>query len=179
MTKEKVYDCFAAAEKDEEKGRKHKGLLFTQPELEEAKGFIIKARKNLELCAFYKEKGFDYKIPEEWFYVLYYCALAILAIFGVETRSQRCTALFLRYLKDKGLIEYDDEFIQRITVYKDKQEKSDVDKREDARYSPSIEIKEVEQNYDKMMSKCKEAISQCEEIVFSESKFDIPEELIK
>ena len=174
-----VKDCFSLALKDEQKGKKHKGLLKTKPDKKEAEGFLTKAKKNLELCKFYKEKGFGYKLPEEWFYILYYCALAILAVFGIETRSQRCTALFLTYVKDKGLIKYDDEFIQRITVYKDKQEKSDVDKREEARYSSSIDIKEVDQNYDKMMNKCKKAISQCEELVFSDNKFDIPEELIK
>ena len=173
-----VKECFSNALKDEQKGKKHKGLLKINPNKKDAEGYLTKAKKDLELCKLYKEKGFSYKLPEEWFYVLYYCALAILAIFGIETRSQSCTALFLRYVKDKGLIKYDDEFIQRITVYKDKQEKSDVDKREDARYSSSIEIKEVDQNYDKMMGKCKEAISQCEEIVFSENKFDIPQELI-
>ena len=173
-----VKECFSNALKDEEKGKKHKGLLKTKPDKKEAEDYIIKAKKNLELCKLYREKGFGYKLPEEWFYTLYYCALAILARFGIETRSQRCTAIFLRYAKDKGLIKYDSEFIQRITVYKEKEEKSDVDRREDARYSSSIEIKEVEQNYDKMMGKCKEAISQCEEIVFSESKLDIPEELI-
>ena len=76
-------------------------------------------------------------------------------------------------------INYDDEFIQRITVHKEKEEKSDVDKREDARYSSSIEISEVDQNFDKMMGKCKEAISQCEEIVFSDKKFNIPEEFLE
>ncbi|MBS3114804.1 hypothetical protein J4448_06925 [Candidatus Woesearchaeota archaeon] len=97
--------------------------------------------------------------------------------FGVESRNQRCTALFLRYVRDKGLIEYDDEFIKRIMVYREKQEKSDVDEREKARYSASIQIKEVEQNYDKMMNMCKEAISQCEEIVFSDKEFKVPKEL--
>jgi len=68
---------------------------------------------------------------------MYYCALAILAKFGVESRSQKCTALFLRYFKDKGLINYDDEFIDRITVYSEKKEKTDVDLREEARYGAS------------------------------------------
>ena len=113
-----VQDCFRSAIKEEKKGKKHKGLLKVKPNIEDAKNYIFKAKKNLELCKFYKEKGFDYKLPEEWFYTLYYCALAILSKFGIESRSQRCTALFLRYVKDKGLIEYDDQFIQRITVYK-------------------------------------------------------------
>ena len=131
-------ECFKNALKDEQKGKKHKGLLIIKSDDEQAREYLAKAKKNLELCDFYREKGFDYKIPEEWFYTLYYCALAVLAKFGVETRSQRCTAAFLRYVKDKGLIEYDGDFIERITVYKGKGKKSDVDKREDARYSSLI-----------------------------------------
>ncbi len=177
MVIEYVKDCFASALRDENKGRKHKGLLRVKPDLKEAKEYILKAKKNLELCKFYKEKEFDYKLPEEWFYTLYYCALAILCIFGVESRSQKCTALFLRYVKDKGILKYDDEFIQRIMVYKEKEEKSDVDEREKSRYSSVVQIKEVTQNYDKMMNLCRKAISQCEEIVFSEGCFDIPKEV--
>ncbi len=177
MAIEYVKDCFASALRDESKGRKHKGLLLTKPNRKEAEEYITKAKKNLELCKFYQEKGFDYKLPEEWFYTLYYCALAILSKFGVESRSQRCTALFLKYVKEKGMIEYDDEFIQRIMVYKEKEEKSDVDEREKSRYSPVIELKEVTQNYDPMMNLCRKAISQCEEIVFSEGHFDIPKEV--
>lgn len=179
MAIESMKDCFASALKDESKGRKHKGLLKAKPDLKEAEGYIIKAKKNLELCKFYKEKGFDYKLPEEWFYTLYYCALAILAKFGIESRSQRCTALFLRYAKDKGLITYGDEFIQRIMVYKEKEGISDVDEREKSRYSPLIEIEEVEQNYDKMMSICKEAISQCEDIIFSDMLFEVPKDIVE
>ncbi|MEK6950800.1 MAG: hypothetical protein AABX13_03710 [Nanoarchaeota archaeon] len=179
MTKEKVQECFASAEKDEEQGKKHKGLLFTRPDREEAKSFIIKAKKNMELCGWYKEQGFDYKIPEEWFYILYYCALAILALFGVESRSQRCTALFLRYVKDKSLIEYDDEFIERIQVYKQKEKLSDVDEREKGRYSSLIQMKEVLRGYDEMTALCKRAISQCEEITFSDRKYVVPEEVMR
>lgn len=179
MTIEKtVKDCFVNALKDEERGRKHKGLLVTRPNQKEAEDFINKAKKNLGLCLIYKKEGFDYKISEEWFYTLYYCALAILAKFGVESRSQRCTALFLRYVKDNGVIDYNDEFINRIMVYREKEEKSNVDEREKARYSSAVKIKEVEEQYEKMMKLCKEAISQCEEIVFSDLEFKIPEELI-
>lgn len=179
MTDENVKNCFVTALKDECKGRKHKGLLLTKQNRKKAEEYVVKAKRNLELCTFYQEKGFDYKLPEEWFYVLYYCALAILSRFGIESRSQRCTALFLKYIKDKNVIDYDYEFIKRIMVYKEKESKSDVDEREEARYSSAIKIEEVEQNYDKMMNLCKEAISQCEEIIFSDMSFEVPSELIK
>ena len=126
----------------------------------------------------YKTQRLDYKIPEEWFYTLYYCALAILAKFGVESRSQRCTALFLRYIKDKGLIDYEDGFIGRIMVYKEKGDETDVDEREKARYGSSVYSEEIMQKYDFMMDVCRKCISQCEAIVFSDDKFIIPKELV-
>ncbi len=179
MKSKEIRDCFVSAIKDEKKGRKHKGLLITQPDNKKAEEYLAKARANLELCDFYKEKGFDYKIPEEWFYTLYYCALAVLSKFGIESRSQKCTAAFLRFAKDNGMIEYDDEFIDRITVYGAKEEKSDVDERETARYGSSIKSKEVASKYESMTYLCKKAISQCEEIVFSNKEFKVPKELYK
>ena len=174
---EEVRACFVNALKDENDGKKHKGLLITKPDNKTAEEYIRKAKLNLELCDFYKQKGFDYKIPEEWFYTLYYCALAILSKFGIESRSQKCTADFLRYAKDNNLIDYDNEFIDRIMVYREKEEKSDVDERENARYSSSITSKAIESKYEKMNSICKEAISQAEEIVFSDKEFKVPKEL--
>ena len=103
---EQARNCFLNALRDEREGKKHKGLLKIIPNIKKAEGYIIKAKKNLELCEIYKEKRFDYKLPEEWFYTLYYCALAILTKLGVESRSQGCTALFLRYIKDKNIIFY-------------------------------------------------------------------------
>jgi uncharacterized protein (UPF0332 family) len=179
MTEREVHDCFLDAARDEKRGKKHKGLLILKPDDGKAREYLAKAKTNLELCSFYKERGFDYKIPEEWFYTLYYCALAILSKFGVESRSQKCTAAFLRCMKDRGLIEYDDEFIDRITVFRDKDRKSDVDEREAARYSSSMKSEEVEYKYVHMTDACKRAISQCEEVVFSGKEFKVPGELCK
>ena len=159
------------------KGKKHNGLLIVKPDNEKAREYLIKAKKNLELCEFYKEKQFDYKIPEEWFYTLYYCALAILSKFGVESRNQRCTACFLKYLKNKDLIDYDNEFIFRIMVYRSKGDESDVDKRETSRYGSSVRSEEIRSQYKYMNEICKRAISQCEELVFSDNEFKIPKEL--
>lgn len=152
--------------------------MISQLNGKKAEEYLSKARKNLELCDLYKEKGIDYKIPEEWFYTLYYCALAILSKFGMESRSQKCTAYFLRYAKDNGLIDYDDEFIDRIIVYKEKGEISDVDEREKARYGSSIKSKEIEGKYEYMTDICKRAISQCEEIVYSDKEYKIPEKFL-
>ena len=176
--KPKIFECFSSARKDEEKGKKHKGLLFVGKDDKKAEEYVQKAKVNLQLCELYKKQRMDYKIPEEWFYSQYYCALAILAKFGVESRSQKCTALFLRYVKDKSLIEYNDEFINRIMVYKEKEEETDVDEREKARYGSSVQSVEIMQKYDGMMDVCRRCISACEEIVFSEKELEVPKELI-
>ena len=177
MSKE-VKGCFESARKDEEKGKKHKGLLIVEPSPKKAEEYLDKARDSLRFCELCKNIGSDYKIPEEWYYSLYYCALAILCKFGVETRSQRCTALFIKYVKDKELIEYNDEFIKKIMVYKEKENKSAVDEREEARYGPNIKMKEVERKYDGMVALCKEAISQAQDIVLSDKTYDVPKELL-
>ena len=115
--KDILKDCFKLALKEEQKGIKHKGLLITKPNIEEAKGYLERAQESLKFCEIYKKVEADYKIPEEWFYSLYYCALAILAKFGVESRSQKYTALLLEYLQEKKTIGYDKEFVNRIKVY--------------------------------------------------------------
>ena len=176
---DKTKECFVNAKRTEEKGKKHKGLLLVKPDNSEAEKYIAKAKTNLRTCELFKEKRLDYKIPEEWFYTMYYCALAILTKFGVESRSQKCTALFLRFIRQKGLIDYDDEFIDRITVYSDKEEKTDVDLREEARYGAAVHSEGIIQKYDFMMNVCKRCISQSEEIVFFDKEFKVPSELLE
>lgn len=112
-----VKECFASAKKYREKGRKHKGLLQVEPSHQQALEYIQKAKENLQWCETYKERGADYKLLEEWFYTMYYCALAILSEFGVESRNQKCTALFLRYAKDKCLITLDELIAKLIEVF--------------------------------------------------------------
>ena len=176
--KKTLKECFKKSKRDEKNGIKHKGLVILDSDPKKAREYIEKAKRELELCDFYKEKGFDYKIPEEWFYTLYYCALAILSKFGIESRSQKYTALFLEYVKLKGLIEYDDDFIKRITVYSKKGEESDVDKREEARYSSAIEIESINERNEEVNTLSKKAISQAGDIVFSNKQFKIPKEIL-
>ena len=174
-----VKNCFINAKKDEEKGRKHKGLLVAEPNHGQASEYIKKAKENLEWCEKYKKEGADYKLPEEWFYTIYYCALAILSEFGVESRNQKCTALFLRCVKDANLITLDDDFIDRITVHSEIEKKTDVDKREEARYAPKVKDSEIVEKYHVMMERCKTCIAQTEELVFSKREFKIPKEAIE
>ena len=179
MTLDEVKACFSAALREEQKGRKHKGLLIGKRSRDVAEEYIDKAKEELESCDYFLEMGRDYKIPEQWFYSLYYCALAILAIFGVESRSQRCTALLLKYLKDTNLIDYDGKFIEKIMVFRDKDKESEVDRREEARYGSWIKNEEVRRRYKGMMELCKAAISETEEIVYANKEYKVPDQLLR
>ena len=85
--------------------------------------------------------------------------------------------MFLEYLQSKGVINYGEEFIESITVHKEKGKESEVDRREEARYGSSIKMEKVAERYDEMMELCKRAISQAEEIVYSDNKYEVPKEL--
>lgn len=172
-------DCFVTAKKLDDKGKKHKGLLLVRKDQKMSEAYLEKAKVNLMLCPDFKKKRIDYMIEEAWYYTLYYCALAILSKFAIQTRSQRCTALFLRYVKEKGLIVLSDDFIDQITVHGDKEETSAVDEREEARYGASVQSEETMQKYDYMMDVCKKYISETEEIVYSDKDFVVPKELVK
>ena len=43
----KIKECFESARKDEEKGKKHKGLLIVEPSLKKAEDYLDKARDSL------------------------------------------------------------------------------------------------------------------------------------
>ncbi|MEK6818688.1 MAG: hypothetical protein AABY10_02010, partial [Nanoarchaeota archaeon] len=69
--------------------------------------------------------------------------------------------------------------INKIIVYKDKSKKNVVDEREEARYGSKIKIKKVEERYDEMMELCKKAISQAEDIIYSDKELKLPKELLE
>ena len=64
-------------------------------------------------------------------------------------------------------------------VHKEKDKKTAVDEREEARYSSKMRIEKVEKQYDEIIGLCREAISQAEDIVFSKEKFEVPKELLE
>jgi len=78
MNIEEVKECFSSAKREDSKGKKHKGLLIIKPNQLLAEEYISKAKRNIAFCELCNSQKFEYKLPEEWFYTLYYCALAIL-----------------------------------------------------------------------------------------------------
>jgi hypothetical protein len=174
----KIRECFKNALKDDRAGKKHRGLLKTAPDMKTAKGYLEKAGVNLKACEYLRKERMDYKLPEEWYYTKYYCVLALLSAYWVESRNQKRTALFLTYLKEKGEIDIDQKDINSLTVHSQKGKTSDVDERQEARYGPSLRNEAVITDYDKRMKSCREFLDQVEEHIFSGERFAFPKEFL-
>ena len=52
-----IKECFETARKEEEKGKKHKGLLVVEPSLRNAEEYLEKAKDGLKYCELYKNAG--------------------------------------------------------------------------------------------------------------------------
>src|SRR3989344_4121270 len=67
------------------KRTKHRGLLKTNPNINEAKQHLAKAEHNLDGITRFKEIGFSDWSMSAGFYCIYHCFLAIAAKFGYES----------------------------------------------------------------------------------------------
>src|SRR3989344_7672551 len=96
------------------KRAKHRGLLKTSPDINEANKHLAKAEHNLKGIDSFKEIGFSDWSMSAGFYCIYQCFLAIAAKFGYESRNQTCTISLMRYLNEEGKINIDTKFIDML-----------------------------------------------------------------
>ena len=112
---------------------KHRGLLKSNPSLEEAKKHLAKAEHNLEGITTFREVGFSDWSMSAGFYCIYHCFLAIAAKFGYDSSNQTCTIALMRFLKETNKIQLDEKFIELLEYeeMEDIKENSVIDMRED------------------------------------------------
>lgn len=105
--------CLNKAEKEIEeckkqgKRLKHRGLLKTNPNLEEAKKHLAKAEHNFLGITRFNEIDFSDWSMSAAFYCIYHCFLAIAAKFGYESGNQACTISLMKLLKEEKKINLD------------------------------------------------------------------------
>src|SRR3989344_5772634 len=163
-----VHWCLTKAQKEIEdckklgKRQKHRGLLKTDPDIEEAKKHLAKAEHNLEGITKFKEIEFSDWSMSAGFYCIYHCFLAIAATFGYESANQTCTISLMRFLKEENKITLDEKFIE-LLEYKEMDD-SVIDLREDYTYGVTISVKD-EAKLDELKRTCKEMIDITKEIV--------------
>jgi len=162
--KKEIEECKSAGKRP-----KHRGLLKIEPNLEEAKEYIQKAEKDLEITEYLakKERGnFGYASIGTIFYSMYHCFLAIAAKFGYETGNQTCTIALMENLKEEGKINIDQKFIEMFKYKEDEKEKKDsiIEMREEFTYSTKIHVDEEKIN--EFIERCRELIDVTKEIIF-------------
>ncbi len=112
--------CLNKAKKEVEECRnlgkrpKHRGLLKTNPDIDEARNHLEKAEHNLSGITKFKEIGFSDWSMSAGFYCVYHCFLAIAAKFGYESANQTCTISLMRHLNETSKIRLDERFIELL-----------------------------------------------------------------
>jgi len=151
------------------KRRKHRGLLKSDPDMDEAKKHLAKAEHNLDGITKFKEIGFSDWSMSAGFYCIYHCFLAIAAKFGYESTNQTCTIYLMRFLKEENKINLDVKFIE-LLEYGEMgnvgEEDSVIDMREDYTYGVQVSVKD-EAKLDELKKTCKEMVDITKEILYS------------
>ena len=112
--KNKVKWCLQKAQKELEKGDKHRGLVEVTPNLEKAKEHLAKADHNLKTTLYLKKGGYSDWCSSTLFYIIHHCFLAILVKQGYETRNQECTFALIESLIEDKLITITQEELEKI-----------------------------------------------------------------
>jgi uncharacterized protein (UPF0332 family) len=167
--KNKLEWCLKKAQREIEEGKKHRGLIKINPNINRAKTHIAKAEHNLKAITYFNEGGFSDWSMSAVFYCIYHCFLAIANKFGYESRNQECTIALMKVLITEGKISLDPNFVKALEALdeKEKQESNVIDKREFYTYetaSSLINPDEIEEG----IRLCKESINQTKNIVFNE-----------
>jgi len=165
--------CINKAQKEIEeckrlgKRSKHRGLLKSRPNLDEAKKHLAKAEHNLIGITRFKEVGFSDWSMSAGFYCIYHCFLAIAAKFGYESGNQTCTISLMRFLKENNEIQLDERFIELLEYEEMEDVRADsvIDLREDYTYGVQISVKD-EAKINELKKVCKELIDITKQIIY-------------
>lgn len=153
--------------KKQGKRPKHRGLLKTESNLEEAKEHIKKAEHNLQVTEYLKTGNFLDISVSTIFYSMYHCFLAIASKFGYETSNQTCTISLMEYLKETKKINLNDKFIEMFKYKESEKEKENsiIEMREDYTYNTKLSFNEMKIR--DLIKLCKELIDTTKEIVLN------------
>ena len=149
------------------KRQKHRGLLKSNPNLEEAKKHLAKAEHDFEGITKFKEIGFSDWSMSAGFYCIYHCFLAVAAKFGYESSNQTCTISLMRFLKETNKIQLDEKFIELLEYEETEEIKENrvIDLREDYTYGVQISVKD-ETKINNLKKICQELIEITKEIIY-------------
>lgn len=156
--------CLRKAEKELAEGGKHRGLVRTEPDRELASRHIEKAEHNLQVFLDNRKlHHYDWTVTIG-FYVMYHCCLAVTALFGYESRNQKCTlALIESLIEDRKIDDAYLRYVEALESDTDVKEEQILPLRERYQYSPIIEIDK--QKVEELLGLCQDIIKDTKGIV--------------
>lgn len=157
--KNKVEWCLNKAKKELQEGKKHRGLLKVNPDVQKAREHIVKAEHNLKVTLYLHEGGYTDWCSSTLFYVVYHCFLALLAQHGYESRNQECPFALVRSLIEEKLVTITPPELEKVfdMDIKEGQESPDVVSiREESQYSTSLTLKD--ESYANLLNFAKEIL---------------------
>ncbi len=163
--KNKVEWCLNKAKKELQEGKKHRGLVKVDADIERAKEHLAKAERNLKVTLYLQRGGYSDWCSSSLFYMIYHCFLAILAKFGYETRNQECTIALIASLIGDKKITISQEDLEKVTTLNitETQESPEtaVSIREDYQYSTKVSLENKE--YQELLQLAKRILDKTKE----------------
>ncbi|PIN77226.1 hypothetical protein COV15_02675 [Candidatus Woesearchaeota archaeon CG10_big_fil_rev_8_21_14_0_10_34_12] len=160
--KNKLRWCLKKAEKELKEGKKHRGLVVSEEDIERAREHIKKAEHYLEATLFLKE-GFSDIGASTAFYAIYHSFLAILAKYGYESRNQECTFVTVYSLIEDKKIDLGRDLVDKISLMKSSDESSIVEIRESYQYGTELSMQE--KLYDETIEIAKKILGKAKTII--------------
>lgn len=164
-SKNKIDWCLRKAEKEIDKGEKHRGLVKVKPDKLLANAHITKAEHYLSATSYLKKGNYSDISASTAFYAMYHCLLAITAKFGYESRNQECTFALIESLIEDEKISFDKGILDKIAAFNEKQdlETTSIEIREQYQYGTSLAIED--DIYKKILSLAQQVISKTKLII--------------
>ncbi len=165
--KNKLEWCMKKAERELEKGGKHRGLVKIKPDIERARKHIEKAERNIKATLYLQRGGFTDWCSSTLFYSIYHCMLAILSKFGFESRNQECTFAAVYSLIEDGKINIDKADMEKISGLdlEEKQisHKTAVSIREEYQYTTALSLED--KTFNELLELAKKILDKTKEII--------------
>ena len=150
-------NTFQSPRRELQEGKKHRGLLIIDPDLEKAREHLAKAEHNLKVTFHLQKGGYTDWCSSSLFYVIYHCFLAMLAKYGYESRNQECTFAVIAALCEDGKIALDTEDLEQVSSMsvREAQEapNTTISLREEYQYSTRVSLENNE--YQRLLSLAK------------------------
>ncbi|MEK6903431.1 MAG: HEPN domain-containing protein [Nanoarchaeota archaeon] len=168
QAEKKVQWCLKKATKELKEQGIHRGLVQVEPNKNQVKMHLDKAQHNFNAALFFDKHGYSNWSASAFFYCAYHCCLAIIRKHGYESRNQECTLAVIEFLREEGIIEFDQSFIDMLLIAKANEvDVSIIGIREDFQYGVERTFANREV-FTRLSETCKNMLEKTRSVVYRE-----------